>query len=153
MNIPRRILVGTDFSDPSKEALDYALVLAKQFGAELYLLHAFEEPVYVPGMTSLAGPQTVEWVHHFRERERKRLETLAGEIREQGVQVHPVLREGSPIREIPKAAEELQADLIVLGTHGRTGFDHLMMGSVAERVAHRAACNVFLVKPKVFRKG
>lgn len=153
MKIPHRILVGTDFSDFSKEALDYAILLAKHFGADLYLVHAFEEPVYIPGVTSLAGPGTVEWVHAFREAERKRLETLAAEARRQGIEVRPILKEGAPFREIPKAAEELKADLIVLGTHGRTGLDRLMMGSVAERVAHRAPCNVFLVKPKTFRHG
>lgn len=153
MKIPRRILVGTDFSDYSKEALDYAVLLAKHFGSELYLVHAFEDPIYIPGVTSLAGPGTIEWVHSFREGERKRLEAQAGEIRPSGVQVHPILKEGAAFREIPKAAEELQADLIVLGTHGRTGLDHLMMGSVAERVAHRAACHVLLVKPKAFQKG
>lgn len=153
MNIPRRILVGTDFSDYSKEALDYAVLMAKHFGADLYLVHAFEEPVYIPGVTSLTGPETLEWVHTFREAARKKLEALAGEVRQQGIPVRSTLREGAPFREIPKAAEEVQADLIVLGTHGRTGLDRLMMGSVAERVAHRASCHVFLVKPKAFRRG
>jgi nucleotide-binding universal stress UspA family protein len=62
--------------------------------------------------------------------------------------VHLILKEGTPFREIPKVVKEVSADLIVLGTHGRTGLDRFMMGSVAERVARRAPCPILLVKPK-----
>ena len=154
MNSPRRILMGTDFSDYSKEALDDAVLLAKQFGADLYLLHVFDVPTYIPGVASVAGPEVFEWIRTFREEERKRLETLAEEFRQRGVMVHPILKEGIPFREIPKAAKEISADLIVLGTHGRTGLDRLMMGSVAERVVRRSPCRILLVRPKtLIEKG
>ena len=149
MNIPRRILMGTDFSDCSKEALDYAVLLAKQFGAELYLLHVFDAPAsFIPGVGSVAGPEVFEWIDELRQGERKRLDTLAEEIGQKGVEVHSILKDGTPFREIPKAAKETAADLIVLGTHGRTGFDRFMAGSVAERVVRRSPCPIFLVKSK-----
>lgn len=148
MNIPCRILMGTDFSDYSKEALDYAVLLAKQFGADLYLLHVFDVPTYIPGLASVDGPEVFEWIRTLREVEQKRLEDLAEEVRQKGVPVHPILKDGAPFREILRAAEDIAADQIVLGTQGRTGLDRLMMGSVAERVARRAPCPIFLVKPK-----
>lgn len=148
MDIPRRVLMGTDFSDYSKEALDDAILLAKQFGAELYLLHVFDVPTYIPGVASVSGPEVFEWIRTFREEEQKRLESLAEQVRQRGVAVHPILKEGVPFREILKAAKEISADLIVLGTHGRTGLDRLMMGSVAERVVRRSPCRILLVRPK-----
>lgn len=149
MNIPRRILMATDFSDYSREALDDAVLLAKHFGADLYLLHAFEATLYkVPADPSAVRPGAFEWVRALREEEEKRLESLAAEVRRKGVAVHPIFKEGVPFREIPKAALEVTADLIVLGTHGRTGLDRLMMGSVAERVVRRAPCPILLVRPK-----
>jgi nucleotide-binding universal stress UspA family protein len=149
MKIPHRILIGTDFSDYSKEALDYAVLLAEHFGAELYLLHVFDIPTYLPGGIRVTGMEFSEWIRSLREGAQKKLEALAGEVRQKGVVVHPILKEGIPFREIPKAVKEVSADLIVLGTHGRTGLDRFMMGSVAERVARRAPCPIFLVKPKV----
>lgn len=148
MKIPHRILMGTDFSDYSKEALDYAVLFAKHFGAELYLLHVLDVPTYIPGVASVTGPDFSELIRSLREGERKRLEALAGEVRQNGVVVHLILKEGTPFREIPKVVKEVSADLIVLGTHGRTGLDRFMMGSVAERVARRAPCPILLVKPK-----
>jgi len=151
MSLPRRILVGTDFSDCSKEALEDGVFLAQQFGAELYLVHVFEMPVYILGMGGIPGPETPEmvaWIASSREREKKRLDLLSEKVRREGVQAHPILKEGTPFREILQAARENAADLIVLGTHGRTGLDRLMTGSVAERVVRHAPCPVFLVKPK-----
>jgi len=152
MNIPHRILMGTDFSDYSKEALDYAALLAKQFGADLYLLHAFEVPAYyIPGVGGVGGPDIIEWLRSIREREQKGLETLAEEVRQKGVEVHPILKEGSPVGEILNAVKEIPAEMIVLGTHGRSGLNRFMMGSVAERVLRQAPCPIVLVRPKAFK--
>jgi nucleotide-binding universal stress UspA family protein len=148
MKIPHRILMGTDFSDYAKEALDYAVLLAKHFGAELYLLHVFKEPIYIPRGVKITEPEFSDWIRSLREAEQKSLEALAGEVRRNGVVVHPMLKDGTAFREIPNAVKEVSADLIVLGTHGRTGLDRFMMGSVAERVARRVPCPILLVKPK-----
>jgi nucleotide-binding universal stress UspA family protein len=151
MNIPRRILMGTDFSDYSKEAYDYAVLLAKQFGADLFLLHALEMPAFfVPGVGRAAGPDVVEWIRALKEEEQKKLQPLEAEAHQKGVKVQSILKEGSPVQEILKAAEEVRAELIVLGTHGRTGLDRFMMGSVAERVSRQALCPIMLVRPKAF---
>jgi len=153
MKIPSRILMATDFSDCSAEALDYAVLLAKHFGADLYLFHAFEAlPYKIPASASTARPGAFEWLRTLKEEEEKRLGALVGEIYQKGVKAYPVFKEGVPFREIPEAAREVEADLIVLGTHGRTGLDRLMMGSVAERVVRGAPCPIFLVKPKALMK-
>ena len=151
MNIPHRILMGTDFSDYSKEAYDYAVLLAKQFGAELFLLHALEMPAFfVPGMGRAAGPDVVKWIHALKEEEQKKLQPLEAEARQKGVKVQSILKEGTPAQEILNAAEEIRAELIVLGTHGRTGLERFMIGSVAERVMGQARCPIVLVRPKAF---
>ncbi|MFY9269234.1 MAG: universal stress protein [Candidatus Manganitrophaceae bacterium] len=151
MDNPRRILLGTDFSDYSKEALDYALFLAKSFEAELYLFHAFEQPVFMPGVNGRVGPEIITWIQGFKEEGWKKLEALAEKMKKEGVKAHPLLKEGVPYREMLNAAKEVKADLIVLGTHGRSGLDRFMMGSVAERVVRQAPCPVFLVKPAGLR--
>lgn len=149
MKIPSRILIATDFSDCSAEALDYAVFLAKHFGADLYLFHAFEAlPYKMPAEASAARPGAFEWLRMLKEGEEKRLESLVGETRQKGVKASPIFKEGVPFREIPEAAKGMKVDLIVLGTHGRTGLDRLMMGSVAERVIRTAPCPVLLVKAK-----
>ncbi|NKE73638.1 universal stress protein [Candidatus Manganitrophus noduliformans] len=151
MAILRRILMATDFSNYSKEALDHAVYLAKNVKAELYLFHVFEQPVYNPAASSRIGAGSIavlEWINNVREKERGRLMTLAKEVGRKGIKVHPILKEGIPFYEILKSAEETSADLIVLGTQGRTGLDRFMMGSVAERVAQKAPCPVYVVRPK-----
>jgi nucleotide-binding universal stress UspA family protein len=147
----RRILVATDFSDYSKEALDYAIYLAKQFDGGLYLLHVFEMPPYShPGVSPGMQPDVQRWIQGLREEAEKRLTVLKEEFAPQEVKIHPVFKEGNAFIEILKAAEEIPADLIVLGTHGRTGLPHVLLGSVAERVVRKASCPVFTVRPRVF---
>lgn len=144
----RRILAATDFSDHSRGALDYAAYLAKSLGAELALLHVFEPRYYHQDVMRRIGPEVHEWMKNLREEERRRLADLEKEVREKGMKVRSFFKEGTPFREILKAADEISADLIVLGTHGRTGLDRFMMGSVAERVARSAPCPVFIARPK-----
>ncbi len=145
----QRILVATDFSEYSKEALNYAVYLARSLEATLYLLHVFEPPFYSPtGVSISIRPEVDQWIQDLRAEESKRLNMLTDEIRHQGAKVHPMFKEGTPFLEILKTAGEIPADLIVLGTHGRTGLSHLLMGSVAESVVRKAPCPVFTVRPK-----
>lgn len=147
----KRILMATDFSDYSKEALGYAIYLAKQFDAGLYLLHVFEVPTYShPGVSPGMQPEVQRWIQGLREEAENRLNALKEELEDQAVKVHPILKEGNVFMEILKAAEEIPADLIVLGTHGRTGLPHVFLGSVAERVVRKASCPVVTVRPRVF---
>jgi len=144
-----RILVATDFSDFSKEALIYAIYLARGLGADLYLMTVFEPPVFShAGVSPGVRPEIHDWIKEIREGETKKLNDMAEEIRHQISKVHPVFKEGVPFLEILKAAGEMQADLIVLGTHGRTGLAHVLMGSVAERVVRKSDCPVLTVRPK-----
>lgn len=145
----QRILMATDFSESSKEALNYSVYLARSLGSTLYLLHVFEPPFYSPtGVSITLRPEVDQWIRDLRAEESKRLNLLTDEVRQQGAKVHPMFKEGTPFLEILKTAGEIPADLIVLGTHGRTGLTHFLMGSVAERVVRKAACPVFTVRPK-----
>ena len=145
----KRILMATDFSTYSKEALDYAVHLARNLGADLYLLHVFEPPFYSPAGVSISiRPEVDQWIRDLRAEESKRLSMLTDEVRQQGTKVNPMFKEGTPLIEILKTAGEIPADLVVLGSHGRTGLSHFLMGSVAERVMRKAPCPVFMVRPK-----
>lgn len=146
-----RILMAADFSDYSNEALDYAIYLARGFGADLYLLHVFEPPFFSrTGVTPGVRPEVLQWIKEMKEAEVRQLDDLAEKVRHQGAKVHPVFKEGTPFLEILKTAGEIPSDLIVLGTHGRTGLAHVLMGSVAERVVRKSLCPVFTVRPKSF---
>lgn len=144
-----RILMATDFSDYSNEALEYAVHLARGFGADLFLLHVFEPPFFShTGVSPGVRPEIHQWIKEVKEEENNRLNKLAERVRHQGPNVHAILKEGTPFLEILKTAGEIPADMIVLGTHGRTGLGHVLLGSVAERVVRKAACPVFTVKPR-----
>lgn len=145
----KRILMATDFSDYSREALDYAVYLAKTVGADLYLLHVYEiHLLMLSGETLSVRPDVYQWVRDLKEDASKSLDAQAAKVRGSGVQVHTILKEGHPFPEILNTAEEISVDLIVLGTHGRTGLPHVLLGSVAERVVRKASCPVFTVRPK-----
>ena len=148
-----RMLIPTDFSPQSKEAMDYGVQMAKALGSEIYLLHVYQEPIIVPsGPTVPITPQVGEWLKDVQEQELKTLETVASEMRSQIKKVTPLFKLGIPFFEIVKAAEEIPIELIVMGTHGRTGMAHFMMGSVAELVVRKAPCPVLTVKPKALKK-
>jgi len=148
----KRILIATDFSDCSKEALDYAVYLARKLGAGLYLLHVFEPPFYSLAKRSIhVPPEIYRWITDLKEDASKRLNSLADEAHRLTAKIHPILREGTPFLEILKAAGEIPSDLIVLGTHGRTGLSHFLVGSVAERVLRKASCQVFMVRLKALK--
>jgi nucleotide-binding universal stress UspA family protein len=143
------LLVATDFSACSKEALDYAVQLAQKMKGRLTLLHVFESPFFYPTETALGNyPEVYQWLHDFKQEELKKLNTLTDEARKEGLPVESLFKEGAPSVEILRTAKELHADLIVLGTHGRKGLSHVMMGSVAERVAREAPCPVFIAREK-----
>lgn len=146
----QRILMATDFSTSSGEALTYAIHLVRALEADLYLLHVFVQPSYSDiGISSRSvWPVIHKWIQDLRDAESKRLAALTEEVRREGVTVHPLFKEGTPFLEILKTAEALPANLMVLGTHGRTGLAHALLGSVAERVVREASCPVLTVRPK-----
>ena len=131
------ILVPVDFSDCSKKALQYAIPFAKQFGAELILMHVVEPYVTVPEM----GPIEVATAEQG-EASLKELQKTVGD----GVHCYTTLRTGMPCLEIVKAAQELRADLIVISTHGRRGLTRVVFGSTTEKVVRHAPCPVLIVR-------
>jgi universal stress protein A len=140
-----RILAPVDFSTHAKTALDEASSLAKSMGSQLCILHVYQNPAYVLPMSGYVGP-TAEIVANMRRQLSEELETLARDVRGQGVGVETAVLEGVAYSSIVDYAKEWRADLIVMGTHGRTGLAHALTGSVTERVVRFAPCPVLVTR-------
>ena len=140
----KRILVPTDFSDPSAEALATAMTLAQASGATLDLVH-----VAVEASFALPPPIDVATVPIDITKMMERVtEGLAAEERrvvDSGLRCETVMLVGRPDAEIVARAAATHAELIVMGTHGRSGLAHALLGSVAERVVQHAHCPVLIV--------
>jgi nucleotide-binding universal stress UspA family protein len=135
----RKILHPTDFSDRSQAAFEMASALARDYAAELVVVHVDRPmPIFAPDGIAVAGPTEEPYEARVK----------LAEIRptDPRVTVTHHLLEGDPAEQILKAARAVAADLIVLGTHGTTGLARLLMGSVAESVVRKAACPVLTVK-------
>ena len=142
----QRILCPVDFSDSSDHAMRYASALAENFGAELTLLHVVA-PIMaaLPGETAL--PDTLQAdIDELAEACRERLELIVGKLVTSGLTVKHKVLNGVPFIEIIRYARDAETDLIVMGTHGRTGLGHLLIGSVAERVVRKSPCPVLTIK-------
>jgi len=137
----KNILYATDFSSHSNQAYFHAVALAEGHGASLTILHVCQaRPVIMgEGMMPAIGVES-EDVDYWR----RQLEQIRPV--NDGIEVRHVLLEGSPAEEIIRYATEQAMDLIVMGTHGRTGLERLLMGSVAEQVVRGAPFSVFVVK-------
>jgi nucleotide-binding universal stress UspA family protein len=158
----KRILVPVDFSKTSLEALDYAIEFGKPFKAEFVVLFVVE-PVYYATPADLYGPSANLGMLLDEQRRlgREQLARLGADLAKRKVNARALLQTGTPYEVIVNAAKRLKADLIVMATHGRTGFSHMLMGSVAEKVVRTAACPVITVrgakargrKPAAAKKG
>ena len=148
----RKLLVPIDFSEPSRDALHYAISLAKPFKAEILLVHVVEPVVVPPSPDFMVVPTTAELALELQEEAVRVLHQWRKEV-ESEASVKEAIRTGTPYHEIVEAADEHNADLIVLGTHGRTGLAHLLLGSTAERVVHRAHCPVLVVRERKRASG
>lgn len=143
----QRILLPTDFSDSSSAANGYACALASSLGAELHLLYVFE---HYTGSTYVPGLPIPEATSQIEEEKQKVAESLAHLLDAGWAADHRVTRatrEGDPFVEIVRYAREQSIDMVVMGTHGRTGLAHLFMGSVAENVVRQCHCPVLTVHP------
>ena len=140
----RRILVPLDFSKHAEAALALAIDLAKQSGAEIHLVHAYELPTAVTMAYGVAIPQSV-W-DGVQEAAQARLDEGRKKVAEAGVKVSTHVASGPAADAIAHAAETFGADLIVMGTRGLTGLKHVLLGSVAERTIRTAPCPVLTVK-------
>jgi len=142
----RTILHPTDFSEASKYAMDYAIGLAQESRAKVYILHVIEEISSALYFDMLQAPPLRQLMVDIEKRARESLdEILPVELRGK-LPAEYIIRKGVPFVEILRCAEEIEADMIVLGTHGRTGLKHALFGSVAEKVVRKATCPVLSVR-------
>jgi nucleotide-binding universal stress UspA family protein len=128
----KKILVPTDFSKPSEMALDAAILMARKFDAAIVLMHAYQVPVYpYPGV---AGVMPLDMVDHVEHGARKALQTAASSHGDSGVSITTMLKAGAAWEQIIRAAKEIDAGLIVIGSRGLSGLPRALLGSTAERV-------------------
>ncbi len=145
MNNIKHILCAVDFSEMSGGALRYAIGLAERLEASITVLNVYE----VPGDAMPGGPfiPDEKWETWLPERVRTALdEWLASYTADTQVSIVPKSVPGVPYVEIPQAAKDIDAQLIVIGTHGRTGLAHMLLGSVAERVVRTSEVPVLTIR-------
>ena len=141
------IVIGTDGSETAKKAVQQATELARQVGASISLVSAYE-PVSNQRMRDEKRevPKDMEWMVNPREDVDATLKTAAEQIDEAGVEVQVFAREGDPADAILDVAEERNADLIVVGNKGMTGAKRFLLGSVPNKVSHHAPCSVLIIR-------
>jgi nucleotide-binding universal stress UspA family protein len=144
----RRILYASDFSRASRPAFRWAADLARTGRAQLTIVHVYTPPIPLVG-EGYASPRAYEsMLASVRSHARRQLDRLVAEARRAGVRGRGLLLEGIAHDRIVRAARSTRADLLVLGTHGRTGLGRLFLGSVAGRVVTLAPCPVLTVRGK-----
>ncbi len=148
MPIPwKKILCPIDFSEPARAAMKAAVELSRQFDADLTLFHAYQLPGYtLPEGSVVASPKMLQELAD-------QAETHLAEWRADAVvmgapRVETAKGIGDPALEIVELAQRDGFDLVVMGTHGRTGIRHALLGSIAERVIRRVRCPVLTIRPE-----
>jgi nucleotide-binding universal stress UspA family protein len=139
----RRILVPVDFTETSDRALEYAVELARRFDAAITIMHAYQIPAY--GFPDTAIIASAELAAQISTAAQTRLDTLVDGHKTSGVSMTAILRDGVAWEEIQSVAEEVQADLITIGTHGRRGLARALLGSVAENVIRTSNLPVLVI--------
>lgn len=145
----KTILLPTDGSECSAKAMAYALSFAKQYGCRLVALHVIDQRWQEQTRVVFAevGQDLTQRIQEGYEEEARRiLREIADASGKAGLSVETKVVTGIPFEDIVRVARELPADLIIMGTHGRAGVSHLLLGSVAEKVVRRAPCPVLTVR-------
>ena len=145
MEIKKKILVQIDFSDYSKKALQYTVKLAKSFNAELFLVYVIEPMVY-PADLSMGQMVIPQSEVNLSEKANSELEELATNEIGDSLKYNILIKTGKPFMEIIETATEVDADLIIIATHGHTGVEHLLFGSTSEKVVRKAPCPVLTLR-------
>jgi universal stress protein A len=140
---PKNILVPIDFSEPSEKAATAACALALKTGATVHLLHAYVIPVESVGLAQTVSRQYVE---QFVKESKAQLLELSARLCPQARMGPMLVESGDPRDVITHKAKDLNAELIVMGTHGRRGLSRALIGSVAESVVRTAPCSVLVVR-------
>ena len=144
MNLPKNILVPIDFSPFSEQALDYAVALATKLDAKVHLLNVVGFPVM--GGPELGVTMIASVIDQLTKDNQSALAKLVDARRSSGTIGEVMLRTGDARDLILRACEEVNADLIVMGTHGRRGVTRALLGSVAESVVRTAPCPVMTIR-------
>jgi len=141
----KKVLVPTDFSDGARQALKYGMSFAKEYGAELVLLHVVENLTvgYASDLFPVPMAEVLQEISGYAKSE---LAKLGDEARARGLSVQEQVMQGKPSAEIIRFASEHEIDVIVLGTHGKGMLDQALFGSTTERVVRRAPCPVLTVR-------
>lgn len=143
MAVPKLILVPTDFGEPSEAALDHAVELARVFGAEIVVMHAYEIPII--GFPDGAMVATAELTARILEGAQIGLDNQIASRKGSGVVLRGLVKQGDAPRMVNEAVEELGAGMVVMGTHGRRGLPRALIGSTAEKVVRSAHVPVLTV--------
>lgn len=139
-----RLLVPTDFSTDAEQALDAArLLLSEKTPVQVVLLNVYYSPIIYTAYGSV--PTTTDYLEDFRGESAEALDKLAATLAGKGREIQTMTREGTPSQVILEVAAELRVDLVAMGTRGRGGLSHLLLGSTAERVVRHAPCPVLTV--------
>lgn len=145
---PQKILCPTDFSPLAQHGVQYALDLAQLFGSKLRLVHAYSLPTYF-ALPEAAVIPSAEYATARSVEHQARLDSALESLRASGIDIEGALRIGVTHAEIAEEAEQWNADLIVMSSHGHTGFTHAVLGSVAERVLRVAPCPVLILRNEI----
>jgi nucleotide-binding universal stress UspA family protein len=143
-----RILIAVEDSPYSEQALNYGVLLAKNLGSKITLVHVDEIPISSPYSADPLlneSPVMIPELMHIQEEASKLLFKKIKEQHGDVVEMSTVTKIGRAQDEILSVADDCKADMIILGTHGRTGFDHFISGSVSESVARKAKCPVLII--------
>lgn len=138
----KSIVCPIDFSEPSFAALKTANELALKYSSELCLAHVVESFAF----SDMIGKSNYEWYNkRLISTARMRLNEVIKQRVSKYLRVHSIIRSGDPADQIVDVASKKKADVIVMGTHGRTGLSHLILGSITEKVVQHAHCSVVVV--------
>jgi nucleotide-binding universal stress UspA family protein len=150
----RRILCPIDFSDQSRHALAHAIAVARWYGAAITLLHVSHPEAFSnPPLLFDELPRGPAMIEEALQAAGEEMPKWAASATDAGVAVETLLERGYPVRQILDRAAAIPADLLVMGTHGRSGFERLLLGSVTEKVLRKASCPVMVVPPPVVSTG
>jgi nucleotide-binding universal stress UspA family protein len=141
----RRILCPIDFSDYSRRALDHAIAIARWYESAVTVLHVFSSVPVAAAGPGLVAFEPIVLTSADRDQLLAAVTSFARAESAPGVTIDAVVREGNAAGEIVEEATNMKADLLVIGTHGRSGFERLLLGSVAEKVLRKASCPVMTV--------
>lgn len=143
----QRLLVPVDFSADADHAVEYAIGLASTLGAHVTLLHVMQSPTWGGVDLDVTFPHAYStFIQHLEAEVTRNMEAYVERVTEAGLVGDMAVVHGVPFQEILEAARIRQIDLIVMGTHGRTGLQHILLGSVAEKVVRLAPCPVLVVR-------